>query len=132
LYDEDVWMMTVRQERLDEIKVRRSSVSPQALTLGPLALLREHLPITLSHGGRRFRLIEVGGKLIAHSVVCPHLLGPLENTQVRDGIIECPWHGHRFNVITGDCISGGRCALAPAPTVRIDAEQNVFVESRTM
>ncbi|MGH7988383.1 MAG: Rieske 2Fe-2S domain-containing protein [Candidatus Binataceae bacterium] len=132
LYDEDVWMMTVRQERLDQAKAGRAPADIPRLALGSLAQLRQRLPITLSLGGRSFRLIEVDGQLIAHAVVCPHLLGPLEDAKVRNGVVECPWHGYRFDVITGNCVSGGRCALAPAPTVRVDAAQDVFLESKRL
>ena len=54
----------------------------------------------------RFRIIELDGNLVAHATVCPHTLGPLGTATVTDGVIECPWHGYRFDVVTGKCVSG--------------------------
>ena len=44
-------------------------------------------------------------------------------------IIEYPWHGFRFDIVTGKCVSGQTCSLAPAPQILIDALNcNVIVE----
>jgi phenylpropionate dioxygenase-like ring-hydroxylating dioxygenase large terminal subunit len=87
LYDEDVWMMTVRQERLDSVSRRGDSVTKRR-ELGTLDELGKHLPVVVEVGGRRFRLLGVNAKLVAHSAVCPHMLGPLEHAELRDdGII---------------------------------------------
>jgi nitrite reductase/ring-hydroxylating ferredoxin subunit len=49
------------------------------------------------------------------------MLGPLERGELLSGgIIECPWHGYRFDLRTRACVSGARCALAPAPAVHVD------------
>lgn len=120
LYDEDVWMMTVRQERLDAIKRGRPAGAPCRRALGPLDDVRERLPLVVEVGGASFRVIEVGDELVAHATVCPHMLGPLERSEACDGIIECPWHGYRFDVRTRACVRGQRCSLAPAPTVSVE------------
>jgi len=121
LYDEDVWMMTVRQERLDAVRHGPANAVTGHHELGPLEELRPRLPFVFELGGRSFRLVEIDSELIAHSTVCPHLLGPLERGEVHDGgVIECPWHGYRFDLRTLACVQGGRCSLAPAPIVRVD------------
>ncbi len=126
LYDEDVWMMTVRQERLDEIVQRRVKFLSRRCELGPIDELRAHLPLIVEFGGQDFRVLEVEGELIAHSTVCPHMLGPLENGKLRDGvIIECPWHGYQFDLRSGSCVKGRRCTLAPAPRVEVDPATSI-------
>ena len=62
---------------------------------------------------RRVRTVDVDGVPVTFSAVCPHLLGPLDDAPVVDGIVECPWHGYRFDVRTGECVHGARCRLAP-------------------
>jgi nitrite reductase/ring-hydroxylating ferredoxin subunit len=120
LYDEDVRMMTVRQERLDAAR-RSANMAIGRFNLGPLNQLCARLPLALDMGGRKFRLVEVDGELITHSTVCPHMLGPLEDGALLDGaIVECPWHGYRFDLRTGACISGAHCSLPRAPRVNID------------
>jgi nitrite reductase/ring-hydroxylating ferredoxin subunit len=127
LYDEDERMMTVRQERLDALR-RPEIKGPNKRELGPLDELRKQLPLVFVLGERSFRLVELNRKLIAHSVVCPHMFGPLEQTKIQDnGIVECPWHGYRFDLSTGACLSNRQYRLAPA-IVQVDpVSSNVTV-----
>jgi nitrite reductase/ring-hydroxylating ferredoxin subunit len=114
LYDEDVWMMTERQARLDQ----RSPAPTDEFT--PVTVGRRAdltFPLVVNAGGRPFRIVELDGELFAHAAVCPHLLGPLADAPVCGGIVECPWHGFRYDVRTGVEVSGRRHRLAPAPTV---------------
>lgn len=122
LYDEDVWMMTVRQQHLDEAGRGRKPSVTSRLELGHLDELRARLPLVVEFAGQSFRLLEIEGELIAHSTVCPHMLGPLENSRLLNrAIVECPWHGYQFDLRSGACIKGGRCTLASAPRVEVDA-----------
>ena len=58
----------------------------------------------------------------AHATVCPHTLGPLNDAKVESsGIVECPWHGYRFDIRTRACVRGNQCSLAPAPEIRIES-----------
>lgn len=38
------------------------------------------------------------------STVCPHFGGPL-NFDTETGTLYCPWHGWRFEPITGKCLN---------------------------
>ncbi|WP_299324233.1 Rieske (2Fe-2S) protein [Parasphingopyxis sp.] len=40
---------------------------------------------------------------------CPHLGLPLDAEPDDDGTITCPWHGYRFDIATGECVSGAQC-----------------------
>jgi len=81
LYDEDEAMMIARQEAIDT----------RAATRG---------------GWRTVQLNDV-----AHSMprACPHLGLPLDAEPDAAGVVTCPWHGYRFDVRTGRCISGQAC-----------------------
>ncbi len=47
-------------------------------------------------------LFNIDGTFYAIDNSCPHAGGPLGEGKIRDGgIVECPWHGWRFNVLTG-------------------------------
>ena len=127
LYDEDVWMMSERQAQLDAAERRGAEDAAAApIILGSLSEVRARLPITIQSGARKFRIVESGGDLIAYSTVCPHLLGPLGESEVRDGIIECPWHGYRYDIRTRRCVSGADISLAPAPKVTISQSEVVL------
>jgi nitrite reductase/ring-hydroxylating ferredoxin subunit len=127
LYDEDVEMMSGRQAQLDALKNRAPAEPSPRRVLGTLEQVRLRLPMTIEERGRRFRIVELDGKLIAHATVCPHTLGPLGTATVTSGIIECAWHGFRFDIVTGKCVSGHNCSLAPAPLVSVDASNSTVI-----
>ncbi len=121
LYDEDEAMMVERQLQLDRAHEHDTPGPEDRLSLGQLDDVRRRLPLTVEFGGRRFRVVEADGELLVHAAVCPHLLGPLGEGTVRDGIVECPWHGYRFDLRMLECVSGANCRLSPSPDVSIDA-----------
>lgn len=127
LYDEDAWMMSERQRQLDVVKIIGWS-ERRPVALGSVTQLRTAVPGIVEVGGEKFRIVESDGELIAHSIVCPHRLGPLGESEVRGGVVECPWHGHRFDIRSGRCLSGAACALAPAPRIRIDMAGQVVLQ----
>jgi nitrite reductase/ring-hydroxylating ferredoxin subunit len=120
LYDEDVSMMDERQRQLDRLK-NKASRREQVLPLGRLEELRARLPLALQIGGDPFRIDELDGELVVYSLLCPHLLGPLGRGEVRAAVIECPWHGYRFDIRSGRSVVGRQaCKLAEPPEVSID------------
>jgi len=44
---------------------------------------------------------------------CRHLRGPLGEGRVVDGLLECPWHGARYDVHTGRMAAGPRGVFRP-------------------
>jgi nitrite reductase/ring-hydroxylating ferredoxin subunit len=126
LYDEDVWMMTERQRQLDSVRAAAHESGPARVVLGATGDVRGRLPMIFELGGRSWRIVEIRGELVAHAAVCPHLLGPLSEAAVESGVIECPWHGYRFNIRSRACVSGARCSLAPAPRVGVDPQGRIF------
>lgn len=123
LYDEDLWMMATRQHELDRLKNRKSpdslaELNTTSINLGQKARVEQTLPIHFTLKGHPYRLIKLKDELIAHSSTCPHMLGPLQNTDVKNGLVECPWHGYQFDVKTRECTTGQKCKLAPAPSIK--------------
>ncbi len=53
-------------------------------------------------GSERVLLAKLGGQFYAVSEVCTHAEGPLSEGFLEDEEVECPWHGSRFNVKTGE------------------------------
>lgn len=47
-------------------------------------------------------LFNVNGTIYALDNTCPHAGGPLGEGTLHGDIVECPWHGWRFNVRTGE------------------------------
>jgi nitrite reductase/ring-hydroxylating ferredoxin subunit len=69
--------------------------------LGTFTGLGEGRAVTVSVGGERIAVVRKDGALWAISNVCPHQNGPLGEGVVRDGYLECPWHGYQFDPCTG-------------------------------
>lgn len=47
-------------------------------------------------------LFNVDGKIYALDNTCPHAGGPLGEGTLTGEVVECPWHGWRYNVKTGE------------------------------
>lgn len=57
---------------------------------------------TVEVQGAWVALFNVEGTVYALDNACPHAGGPLGEGRLRDGgVVECPWHGWRFDVRTG-------------------------------
>jgi nitrite reductase/ring-hydroxylating ferredoxin subunit len=120
LWDQDEAMM-MRREALMSRSRSRGGRSGASLALGPLSELRPRLPLVVEFHGEPFRVLELAdGALVAHSTICPHWLGPLDETVPENGILRCPWHGYRFDLRTGASADGRGCRLPPAPRVAVD------------
>jgi nitrite reductase/ring-hydroxylating ferredoxin subunit len=118
LWDQDEAMM-VRREAILARSRMRSGGSGASRRLGLLSELR--LPLLVELDGEPFRILELeDGALVAHSTICPHWLGPLDETMPKNGILRCPWHGYLFDLRTGASADGRGCRLAPAPRVFVD------------
>ena len=120
LWDEDESMM-MRRQRLVDDRGERAGAGRGILPLGRIDELRRELPRRVRLGGTEFRLVEIGGRILAHPIVCPHLGGPLEDAPVEDGCIICPWHGYRYDLRSGRCASGQAYDLGPLPIVSIES-----------
>ncbi len=57
---------------------------------------------TFSVGRKKLALAKVGGKFFAVDDACTHLGCSLGEGAVRDGQVECPCHGARFTLATGE------------------------------
>lgn len=57
---------------------------------------------TVTSGDRRIVVFNIDGELYAIDGSCAHRGGPLEEGVVRNGVVTCPWHLHRYDVKTGE------------------------------
>ena len=118
LWDEDEAMMQARERASTRRPTPKRDTS--RLDLGDESAIRATLPMAFDFGAVPYRLVEVGGKLVAHATICPHWLGPLDAATVVDGTVRCPWHGYVFDVVSGQCAGHAGLKLAPAPAISIE------------
>jgi hypothetical protein len=118
LWDQDEAMM-MRREALSAHSGTRGQKSGASLALGPISELRSRVPLLVKLGGEPFRVLELeDALLIAHSTICPHWLGPLEDAVPENGTL---LPVARVSVLrTGASADGRGCRLAPAPRVVVE------------
>jgi nitrite reductase/ring-hydroxylating ferredoxin subunit len=120
LWDQDEAMMMRREALLARSRTGNER-SGASLALGPISELRSRLPLLVELDGEPFRILELeDGELVAHSTICPHWLGPLDEAAPENGVLRCPWHGYLFDLRTGASADGRGCRLTPAPRVVVD------------
>jgi len=72
---------------------RRDELGPQRTITRWLEDLRDEVTV-----------VELNGEILAWSTICPHFGGRLE-ARVGEGAFQCRWHGWRFDLRTGACLS---------------------------
>ena len=73
-------------------------------------------------GEERIALSKIDGSFYAIGEVCPHAEGPLSDGTVEDEEVECPWHGSRFNLKTGEVTSPPAGEAVARYSVRLDGD----------
>ena len=67
-------------------------------------------------------LANVNGKYYAIGNVCTHMGGPLAEGKLEEYIVQCPWHGSRFDIRNGEIVRPP--AMKPEPTYEVKVENN--------
>ncbi len=49
-------------------------------------------------------LANVNGKYYAIGNVCTHIGGPLAEGKLEEYMVQCPWHGSRFDIRSGEVV----------------------------
>lgn len=80
--------------------------------------LQENTPRRVEANGVPIMLLRQGGEIVAISATCSHLGGPLDEGELRDGTVTCPWHGSVFCVSDGALVHGPATMPQPAYEVR--------------
>ena len=89
--------------------------------VGALEELSAGSPKRVDGGGTPVVLVREGDRVHALSATCTHAGGPLDEGEVRDGCIVCPWHGSTFHLDDGSIVRGPATIDEPVWEVRVDA-----------
>lgn len=99
--------------------MERSSRTSEFRTVAQTADVPPGTGRTVEVNGIWIALFNIDGTFYAIDNTCPHAGGPLGEGKIREGgVVECPWHGWRFNVATGQRV-GNPNFEAPCCTVRV-------------
>lgn len=77
--------------------------------------------------GKGIALFNLGGEIHALDNACTHVGGPLSQGRVEGNEVECPWHGSRFDIRTGEVKMFPAREAAATYNVRV-TDNNVEVE----
>ncbi len=64
-------------------------------------------------------LVRQGERVHAMGARCSHAGGPLDQGWVLDGTLVCPWHGSRYDLATGQPVSGPSTCPQPRYVARV-------------
>ena len=67
-------------------------------------------------------LFNVDGAFYAIDNACPHAGGPLGEGKLNDTVVECPWHGWKFSVVSGERVGNSNFQVACCE-VRVEGDQ---------
>lgn len=82
--------------------------------------------VSVSQG--RYALFKVGGKVYCLANSCTHLGGPLCEGFLEDHVVECPWHGSRFDVRSGQVVGPpARTPVRSYPCTIVDGRVSVEI-----
>jgi nitrite reductase/ring-hydroxylating ferredoxin subunit len=128
LWDEDESMMQGRQRFLDgggPHVARRGA--RERVALGPAAALERDSDHIVEVDAEPFRIRWHEGRWVAHTIVCPHWGGPLEEALLEANEVICPWHGYRFDLETGLGPDGQTCRLGARAEIEIDERGEAWI-----
>ena len=83
------------------------------------AELREGEMKRADAGGVPVLLVRCEGAVCALAHTCSHLGGPLSEGKLEGDVVQCPWHGSRFNVRDGSVVDGPATFPQPRLETRV-------------
>jgi nitrite reductase/ring-hydroxylating ferredoxin subunit len=72
--------------------------------------------------GRDVLLANIDGNYYAIGNLCTHEEGPLDEGMVYNHEVECPWHGSRFDLRTGEVTQGPAGRPEQSYEVRVEGK----------
>ncbi|HXV57832.1 MAG TPA: Rieske (2Fe-2S) protein [Gaiellaceae bacterium] len=85
-----------------------SSSSGRWLSVPAAALAGDRAVVQAA--GREILLLRAGGTVHAFDNACPHRGNPLVDGEVLGDVLECAYHGWRFDLESGACLAGDGAA----------------------
>jgi nitrite reductase/ring-hydroxylating ferredoxin subunit/uncharacterized membrane protein len=81
--------------------------------------LAENTPRRVVANGMPIMVLRQGPEIFAIAATCSHLGGPLDEGQLADETVTCPWHGSVFSVRDGMVLHGPATMPQPDFDVRV-------------
>ncbi|MGH7227708.1 MAG: Rieske (2Fe-2S) protein [Nitrospiraceae bacterium] len=82
------------------------------ITVAKITDLEPGSCLSVEADGIGVALFNVNGRIYALDNTCPHAGGPLGEGTLAGEIVECPWHGWRYSVTTGERLENSEIKVA--------------------
>jgi nitrite reductase/ring-hydroxylating ferredoxin subunit len=79
--------------------------------------------------GEKVCIVNIEGNYYAIGNVCTHVGGPLDEGTLEGYEVECPWHGSKFDVRTGEPTKPPARQSVPTYEVKLEGN-NILVRKR--
>ena len=79
--------------------------------------------------GEKVCIINIEGNYYAIGNICTHVGGPLDEGTLEGYEVECPWHGSKFDVRTGEPTKPPARQSVPTYEVKLEGN-NILVRKR--
>ncbi len=89
--------------------------------VGEAASLEDSIPMRVDAAGTPVVVLSTPEGLFALSATCVHAGGPLDEGELVDGCLRCPWHQSAFRLEDGRAVRGPATARQPVWQVRVEA-----------
>ena len=81
-------------------------------------------------GDKEVVVANIDGKLYAIGNKCTHMGGPLAKGKLNGSLVQCPWHGSRFDIRTGAVV--GPPATVPEETFEVVVEDDTITIRKSL
>jgi nitrite reductase/ring-hydroxylating ferredoxin subunit len=96
----------------EQTNFKRPARTNELVAVGRVEDLPEGRGATVTlRGGAELALYNVEGSFYAVENFCPHRGAPLAEGNLCGATIECDWHGWRFDLRTGACLTNAGSAV---------------------
>nr|WP_275943129.1 NifU family protein [Pseudenhygromyxa sp. WMMC2535] len=102
--------------------IEASPFSRPWIDAGAAEAVREGEVVAVELDAASVLLTRHRGEIKAFPNACTHLGMPLEGGYVEDGVLTCPYHGFRYRLDSGECLTAPDVALVCYPA-RVEGER---------
>lgn len=96
----------------DRINKRKPKREGRVITVGKAESVPPGRGATVKlNDGTEVAVFNVAGTFYAIENFCPHKGYPLADSRLYGPVVECDWHGWRFDVRNGHCFTDAKCSI---------------------
>jgi glycine betaine catabolism B len=87
------------------------------------------LMMAVEVNGEKVCIANVEGRYYAIGNVCTHMGGPLAEGEIEGFEVQCPWHGSKFDIRTGNVVRPPAMREEPTYEAKVE-DNNILVKNK--